>query len=150
MVEEQIAIEKLALFFYFSYMDEGRALGATKACLPSIRRNSNAVKSPTWEVALVRETFKTVKSRKDFGALSRVGFVQGHVQFPASSNWGPWFEYRKSAPIEDFSTLIWIKLLGFSVEAVAQGLGVTEGTVKYRLASGLKELSAYVPTERSN
>jgi hypothetical protein len=142
--EQNTAIEKLALFFYFSFMDEAKALGATKHCLPSLRRRAENQKNQDWESILVEETFKTVRKRKEFGSLSRVGFVQGHVNFPTGSNWGPWFEYRKIADPEEFATLIWIKLLGLSIEAVAKGLNVTSGTVRYRLSNGLKALGAYV------
>lgn len=145
MVEEQLAIEKLALFFYFSFMDESRARESTSQCLRRIRNRIGENKSANWEALLVEESFKAIRTKKEFGTLSRVGFVQGHVKFPAGSNWGPWFEYRKSADAESFCTLIWVKVLSASVEAVAEGLNVSVGTIRHRLAKSLLELGESLP-----
>lgn len=135
--EEKQAIEKLALFFYFCFMDEGRAQAATLKAIQGLRdKNTNE----SWNSRLVRTSRKVLGKQKDFGSVSHIGFVQGNIEFPEGANWGPWFEFRKQSEMDSFTSIIWVKILGISTAEVAQGLDVTEGTVRYRLSHALREM----------
>lgn len=143
LAAEKKAIENLALFFYFCFMDESRArLACQKALRPLREFLKNPSAEATWRVQLVKSTQKILAKQKNFGSVSHIGFVQGHIRFPEGSDWGPWFEFRKRTEPELFTAVIWVKVLGFKISEVAEGLGVTEGTVRFRLSRGLRELGA--------
>jgi hypothetical protein len=79
--------------------------------------------------------------------VAHLGFVQGQIQFPEKSNWGPWFEFRKHADREELSAVLWTKILGVSEEALAQAQSLTLGTVRFRVGRGLKHLGQYILRE---
>jgi hypothetical protein len=138
------SVEKLALFFYFCFMDEGRAQAATRDSLFQLRKRRSDGRASS-EAVIVNVTDSILRKNPVAQGLRHVGFIEGYVDFPEGSNWGPWFEYRKSADAEDFSTLIWVKVLGFTISDVASGLGVSEGTVKFRLGNAMRDLGQLVP-----
>ena len=142
--EEKQAIEKLALFFYFCFMDEGRAHAATEKAVKSIREQSS---KESWDARVVRASKRVLDKQKDFGTVSHIGFVQGHIEFPEGSNWGPWFEFRKQSETDSFTSVIWVKILGISPEDVAQGLDLTEGTVRFRLSHALRDMGKIISGE---
>ena len=56
--EEKQAIEKLALFFYFCFMDEGRAHTATEKAVKCMRDQSS---KESWDARVVRATKKSFR-----------------------------------------------------------------------------------------
>ena len=144
VAEEKQAIEKLALFFYFCFMDEGRAQAATEKAIKAMREYSS---KESWNSRLVRASKKIIYKQKDFGTVSHIGFVQGQIEFPEGSNWGPWFEFRKQSEVDSFTSVIWVKILGIDAAEVAQGLDVTEGTVRFRLSHALRSMGQIIRGE---
>ena len=140
------AIEKISLFFYFCFIDEARARAAAEKAIQAIKEYRNKKIS---DARVVRVTSKILQQQKNLGSVSHIGFVEGNIHFPEGADWGPWFEFRKQSEIDKFSTVIWTKILGFSTRDVANGLSVTEGTVKHRLSHALKELGQIIRGEAS-
>lgn len=145
-VQLEKAAEKIALFFYFCFMDESRALAASGKAfrLYSDRVVGEKLNS---DVQVIRACYKVLSSQKDFGSVSHIGFAQGNIEFPKGSNWGPWFEFRKSADVDVYAAVILVKVLGFTVTDVAEALNVTDGTVRHRLSRALRGLGQFVQGE---
>jgi hypothetical protein len=133
-------LEKLALFFYFSFMDEGRAHAATLKALRRLRSFKSRFQGEDWQTSLVRETNAILRESSEMGGVSRIGLSQRQVKFPEGSDWGAWFSFRKASHPETFSVVIWVKILGLPIDAVARGLGISTGAVLFRLNTAMKEL----------
>jgi hypothetical protein len=140
MLENEFS-EKLALYFYFSFLDELKAQAYTLKALKNFRKESIAKKKKEWSAAdLVRVTYQqTKKSKKHLRPTSLI-FSTGHIVLPEKSNWGPWFEFRKTANEKDFGAVLYYKVLKIPEEEIAAGLDLPIGTVRYRVGKGLKIL----------
>lgn len=138
--------EKIALYFYFSFLDEAKAQAATTKVLKKIHQGRRFNQGDGREginlIDLVRltESFN-LKSRRAIKPMS-LAFAVGHIVIPENSNWGPWFEFRKLANDKNFNAVLYSKILGVNENEIAEGLGVPVGTVRYRIGHGLKLLGS--------
>jgi hypothetical protein len=133
-------LEKLALFYYFSFLDEGRAQAATSQTLKKINQDRKVYKEAHADVELVRVTDQFLKNTKKKIKPVGLAFSSGSILLPEKSNWGPWFEFRKEADVYDFHTILYSRILGINETAIAEGLSLPVGTIHYRMGRGLKTL----------
>ncbi len=71
-------------------------------------------------------------------------FNEDQWRLPPKATLGPWLELRKSATPDEFLALLLVKALSLDSEVVAEQLGVTVGTLNYRLSRGMKKLGGFV------
>jgi DNA-directed RNA polymerase specialized sigma24 family protein len=77
--------------------------------------------------------------------------VRGRPQFSLESGWrvpqtldfAPWKEFQKKAPEEELLALVWSKALNFTDEEISQGLGLTEGTLRFRVGRALRKMGTF-------
>lgn len=136
------AIEKIALFFYFAFLDEIRAREAGRVVLKKLRqktlgKNFSADEEAEMIVSLCDQHLDVFAKHAKPTGLS---FSAGQIILPPQSNWGPWFELRRLTEKNEFYAVLWTRVLGISEEVTARGLGVSLGTVRYRVGRGLKAL----------
>lgn len=135
-------IQKVALFFYFSFLDEIRARESSRVVLKKLRQKLLGRKVSADEEAemIVSMCHQNLDAFSQQAKPTGLSFSAGQIILPPQSNWGPWFELRRLAEKNEFHAVLWTRILGFSEEIVARGLGVTLGTVRYRVGRGLKTL----------
>lgn len=143
-------IKSLALFSYFAFLDENRAMDAAGKALVLVSDKLKKDKQLKTSVAVVWATERVWNENQ--GQLLR-----GHPSVNSDKNWilpkgfdlGPWKEFQKNATEDELLVIIWSKILGINDEDIAQALGITEGTVRYRMARALRKLGAMTqPTRR--
>jgi len=147
-------LEKVALFYYFSFLDEAKAQAVTARTLKKFRLErieKNKLNENASDVELVGVTNEFIKKHKK-KAIHPLGlsFSAGSIVLPDKSNWGPWFEFRKSADERDFHALLYSRILGLSDASIAAGLLLPLGTVRYRLGRALKHLGKILNHSGSN
>lgn len=136
-------VEKIALFFHLSLLNEARAQSLTVNTIKKFRRQQIKAKISGKNFKtddLVRFTAQQLKREKNQANPPRLAFSAGALLLPEKSNFGPWFEFRKVADEKDFSAVLYSKVLQLSDEDIASGLAVSVGTVRFRVAKGLKTL----------
>jgi len=126
-------LEKIALFYYFSFLDEAKAQAITARTLKVLHKQPADAEIVSTTNHFLQETNKRIKP-------VGLAFSAGSIVLPEKSNWGPWFEFRKQADPKDFHTLLYAKILGIADNDIATGLNVPVGSVRYRLGRGLKQL----------
>lgn len=136
-------VKAIALFFYFAFLDDRRAIEAsTQAlhiCSEKMKRSSDLKCS----VALVAAThtvwnkykFRIVRGRPNTSPES--GWL-----LPSAVDLGPWREFQKNATQDELLTVIWSKILKISDQEISEGLGITQGTIRYRLGRALRKLGS--------
>jgi hypothetical protein len=141
-------LEKIALFYYFAFLDEGKAQAATARTIKTLlKKNISEKSSPKHALrTFVAITNKTVQKNKGESRAANFSFSAGHIVLPEKSNWGPWFEFRKVAEEPDFLAILYAKVLGIDETTIALGLNVPVGTVRHRLGRGLKVLGRICST----
>ncbi len=136
-------LEKLALFYYFSFLDEVKAQAATLKTLKKIKIDMISKRRDESDFT-VNEFIEVTnglleRSLKNIKPVS-LAYSSGYIILPDRSNWGPWFELRKVINEKDFRALLYSKILKFSEEQIATGLDLPAGTIRYRISRALKAL----------
>jgi len=136
-------VKSIALFFFFAFLDDRRALEASTQAINIF--SDKKKKNPQFsdEVLVVMVTFAVWT--KHHLKLNR-----GNPNFSAEAGWmiptdldlGPWREFQKLATQDELLAVIWSKILNLSEADIAQGLGISEGTVRYRLGRALRKLGS--------
>ncbi len=136
-------IEKIALFYHFSFLDEVRAQAATEKTIKKYRREyfaAQLVRKELSSVDFVRLTTEQLAKEKKNVRPTNLAFTSGELVLPEKSNFGPWFEFRKLADDKDFIAVLYSRVVGITEGCIAQGMNLSQGTVRFRIAKGLKIL----------
>ena len=145
---KEAQIRSVALFFFYTFIDKSLALKASVEALELYdkRLKRRETHSPA-ESLLVYSTYKVWKKyskkrnvkAKDF-ELPAEGWI-----IPPGLKMEPWREFVKDVDPQLYLAVIWSHLLNFSDKDISEGLGVTEGSIRYRVGQGLKILGNIVP-----
>jgi len=135
--------KSIALFFFFALMDEQRAIEATSKAIQNYR--GRMAKHPEKKSAVT-----LVAATADVWRIEGSRVVRGRQNFAFGAGWslpegldlGPWKEFQKTAQEDEFLALIWSQILKISDEDLATGLGISIGTLRYRLGKALRKLGA--------
>src|SRR5687767_1220689 len=122
-------VEKIALFYYFTYLDESKAQTATVQTLKKIISLLPG-KVSTEEIfflEFIKQTHRFVEQFNSSENTNYLSVVSSHVDLPEGSNWGPWFEYRRVGPQQEFFSVLYHQILKIPVNTIAQGLDVSHG-----------------------
>lgn len=141
----EVEVKAIALFFYFAFLSERRAIDASMEALSllnEIKSKKPDIKSMVAFVAAtdqVWEKNKTKITRGRINVAENTGWIlQSQVEL------GPWREFQKHATYDELVILIWSKILKISDQEIAEGLSITNGTVRYRLGRALRKLGGMV------
>lgn len=138
----------IALFFFYSLMDEELAVQASsKAIRYGYKKlkhlNTHNTESELEASALVHLTHKFwMKSRDKKMIRPSQKLLEAGWQLADGVELGLWRHFLRESEPEESLILIWSKILKFDDQDIAKGLGVTVGTVRHRSARGLKKLGS--------
>lgn len=139
-------IKALALFFFYSALDERFAQQATinsyKKC--QIRMKKGKLPQDKWPSVIVHVTnsyFEKLNRNKVKPAA--ISYEAGWLLKPGL-DLGVWMEFQKESELDEFLSVIWSQVLKFSDEEISDGLGLTVGTVRHRVGRGLTKLGSVV------
>lgn len=139
-------IKAIGLFFFLALLDERKAkISATKAVGIFLRRMK---KNPQMSTSVT-----VVAVTKKIWDKSRAQHSRGRPQFTPDSGWlfpkdldlSPWMEFQKSAPEDELLVSIWTQGLKISNQDLSLALGITEGTIRYRLARAFRKIGGMLP-----
>lgn len=140
MLEDSL-ITKSALFFFYSIENELVAWEAAQKTLGQVQSllSKNSTVSP--HVILVQQTSKNWEKYREAMAAKSTKF-EGDLAFTVKEgvDLGAWRQFSKDAEKEELLSVIWSKVLKLSDEEIAEGIGVTPGTVRHRVGRGLRHL----------
>lgn len=143
-MSDEARIRSLALFFFFAALDERfsrvAAVKALRRCRTRIRQGQ--LPDEKWPSVIVHVThsfFNKLKQTKSHPAA--ISYEAGWL-IPEGIDLGPWMEFQKEAELDEFLAVLWSRILGISDEAISEGLGLTVGTIRHRLARGLVVLGS--------
>lgn len=137
-------IKSVSLFFFYSLLDEDLAQKSAKEVIELLRpklkvKTEKDLTNPG--VILIHQCMTEYKRTKQALVQGKASLNQRtRFLLPPGVNIGAWRQLRKEIPEEEFIALIWSQVVGFDDSQIAQGLGITEGTVRYRVGRGLRHL----------
>lgn len=134
-------LRALALFFYFALLDDRKAIEcsieAFSLCQDRKKRNPKE-KSSVIVVAATSKIWEDIYLKVQRG-LPNTSVESGWV-LPPELDLGPWREFQKNATKDELLVVIWSRVLNFSDQDIANGLGMTIGTIRYRMARAFRKL----------
>ena len=144
-MDREAQIKSVALFFFFSLLDEKAAFQATTKTLGQSfrrqrRKDDDESDAPSRLVHLTQKNWEKWNNKKKAGQ-SLITYEAGWLLKP-DIDLGPWKEFRKEADPDEFLAVIWSHILKFSDQHISEGLGVTIGTVRHRVGRGLRHLGS--------
>lgn len=139
-------IRTIALFFFFCFLDERRAIEATTQAVQKFDEKLKSNSGVDTETLVVSVTHKIWS--KYHGKVSR-----GRPSFSTDSGWlvpealdlGAWKEFQKTAQEDEFLSVIWLYILKIPESKISDALGVSQGTLRFRVGKGLRKLGALTP-----
>lgn len=141
----------IAVFFYFALQDEKMATQATVKSLQRIRKRLEAQEkaggvNPHFSEALLVSVTQKIWDKFKHGIRNTQSAVsiEGGWLVPEGTDLGPWREFRKEAKEEEFLILLWSQVLKLSDNGISHGLGISTGTVRYRIGRALRRLGRMV------
>lgn len=141
MTSEMIGI--ISRFFFLTLLDEQAAFSASARALQIWRSKLSRSRHPDVEAeallvsTLCRQWELLIKETQ---AGQPMVFATEDWQMPNDVELGPWLEFRREAPADEFLAVLMVKVLKLSVAGVGAGLKCSEGTVAHRLSRGLRRL----------
>ncbi len=146
-------IRSIALFFYFSLMNEKLAQSASSKVVHQLKiflkKRHDQVSKFEMHAKVVELTqehwsrFQTTAKRQGVVALSRSLWSP-----PKQTDLGPWRQFYKESDSKEFLSVIWSRILGYEDQEIASGLRLSEGTVRHRVSRGLRHLGSMYRLDR--
>jgi hypothetical protein len=146
MYDEQI--KGISLFFFFALLDENKAMtAATRAVdLFFSRMRKNPQSKPN--VMLVYVTLFVWQKMKG-------NFLRGRPHYSTESGWhlpanlddSPWKQFQKEASEDELLSVIWSQILKISEDEISYALGVSDGTIRYRIGRSLRKLGSMISSK---
>lgn len=143
VIMTESSVRSLALFFYFAFLDDQKAQDAASEALVlshTLRSRNSHLSPDAVLVAATHKVWNKYKTKVQRG-VSNTSSESGWI-LPEGVSIGPWLEFQKSVSEEELLSVIWSKILGISETDISLGIGITEGTVRYRLARSLRKLGS--------
>jgi hypothetical protein len=140
MTDDQV--RRIALFFLFTLMDERVAMHAAQKAVAHLKATSG----PNAEGATVIQTLRRLhdQHRKLLPRSRPVQIPVGTLTLPDGADFAPWIKFQKEGSDQEIVAVVLSKILSYADEDIADGLGVSLGTARYRIGKGVRQLGLSV------
>lgn len=139
---ETSVIDTVAKFFYLSSLNEQLTFSASIRVLSELRARGHL--SDEHRAQWVQSLIKWKAKLKYLPKKAWTENAEEGLTWPEDVDVNSWLNFSSFSDATEVEAVLLCKILGFSVEETAIGLGVSPGTVRYRLGRGLRQLGGYV------
>lgn len=143
MKEEQL--RKILLFYFFVTLDEQRSKDlARKSWLWCQKRKKQDLKMDPDHLVLLslQEKWNQIKKYKRLG-VSQYSLDSGWL-FPRGLKLEVWKAFQREASEEELFVTVLTQILQYPIETVVEALGISAGTIRYRLAKATRKIGGYL------
>lgn len=157
-------IKLMALFFYYVFLEKRITLKATQKAFKmqkkilvhkqnqATQKQLISAQKPTSMALMISTCLHIWQKYKKYGFHKKDKNLQGFYNidshqygFSSSIDLGPWCDFLKEAEEHVILVVIFSHILLLSEKDIAKGMGVSVGTVRYRLGYGLRLLGSMSP-----
>lgn len=140
---EASVIETVAKYFYFSCLDEQISFTASLKALTDLKNRGALDKDArsVW-IEVLNKWKPRLRSLRGGHWKHKPG--ESGFSFPADLHIDAWVNFLTSGESSEVEAVLLSKILGFRDDEIAEGLGVTPGTVRYRVGRGLRHLGGFL------
>lgn len=134
---------KIALFFLFSLTDEPSALHAAHKSIAQFKASAaHSSQLDAASIRILKKIYDKHKAQHPRDANAPAPREPWNIRPKISVE--AWMRFRRNATDEEAIALVLSRIVGASDTEIAQGLGVSIGTVRYRVGKALKQLGGFV------
>lgn len=130
----------IALFFLFSLMDEKTALAAAHKAVASAKASAPSASKTPSEATIVTVLRKTFDVHRKLLPRNRPTETPTSWKFKSGVDARAWSRFHKESSDAEVTAVVLSKILGYSEESIAEGLNVSIGTLRFRVAKGMRNL----------
>jgi DNA-directed RNA polymerase specialized sigma24 family protein len=136
-------VRQIALFYLFTLMDEKVALQAAHKTIAQLKAaNSKSGWSKSTVVkALARNYASHRKTLPRHPQNASGSGPEAAMILPSGVDFSVWKRFSLDASEPETIVVVLVNILGFKEEDVAEGLGISLGTVRYRLGKGISQMA---------
>ena len=143
MSSEAAVVEAVAKYFFFCCLDEQQSFAASlrvlselkaQNCLGDTHRSQWVKILSKWKVKVTH-----LRPRPWTDSANEKGFY-----LPDDFDLSGWVSFIGSGEAAEVEAVLLSRILAFTDDEIASGLGVTSGTVRYRVGRGLRHLGGYI------
>ena len=146
MSDEQV--RWIALFFLFSSMDEKVAIQSAQKAIAQLKSAGAKMITPA---LIIRTSRKILEHYHQSPMRNRAPVIpQGVWTLPPHFDMTSWMKFQKDAAPEQVVAVIFSKILGFNDVDIAEGLGISLGTARYRVGKGIRQLGTLMKISGSS
>lgn len=133
---------KVALFFLFTFMEEGVAVQAAHQAVARLKSmtkgdHQNSIQEST----TIRVLMKGLDQHRKSLLRQRSGRQPGRVWvLEPQVDIALWNEFRKTASDGEVVAVVLARILSFSEEDIAEALNLSIGTIRTRVSRGIRQL----------
>lgn len=134
----------IALFFLFSLMDQKVALEAAHRAIAQVK----ALPPDATRVDITRimkrgfDTHRKMLARNQPTEMSDTALI-----FAKGADLASWEKFHRASSDAEITAIVLTKILGYSEDDAAKAFQVSLGTMKYRVAKGVRQLGAALPKD---
>jgi hypothetical protein len=132
---------EIALFYLLSLMDEKLALSAAHKSIAQLKamKPRDDGKHDRADVArILRKGFDT--HRKMLSRNRPTEMSETLLGFPEGTDFATWQKFYRSSSDAEVTAVVLARILGYPEASIAEGFSVSAGTMKYRVAKGVRQL----------
>jgi hypothetical protein len=140
---ERPRIESVVKYFYLTCLDEQLSFAVSLKALSELRARNYLDEEfrGHWVATLTKWRPRTRSQRPR--AWSENPAAKGFL-FPVDFDMTAWVSFVNSAEPSESEAVLLSRILFFTDDEIAAGLGVTAGTVRHRVGHGLRKLGGLV------
>lgn len=135
--------EAVAKYFFFICLDERLSFSASLKVLNELkaRNRLDMDHRDHWVQTLHKWKPKLahMRARQWTDSPLHKGFL-----FPREFDLAAWVSFMNATDFSEVEAVLLSRILGFSDAEISEGLGVTLGTVRYRVGRGLRHLGGFI------
>lgn len=137
-------IRSAALFFFLALLDEDKATQLASSLVKAYRKkvSDQDADDPSFFVYLMSHRIQKLKTASQNQLLTIRPINEWLI--PEGCDFGKWQAFAKKSEHEELHALIWSQILGLADADIAKGIGVSEGTVRYRVGRALIKLGEQI------
>lgn len=143
MTEEHL--RKISLFFFFVTLSESQARDLSRQCYSwclSKKNKNPKMNSDTILILGLSRFWDQIKNKPRLG-VSQVSQDSGWI-LPPQFKLEPWIAFQKNASEEEIFAALLFRVLKYSPEVISESLGITSGTLRYRVAKAVRRIGKFV------
>lgn len=133
------AVKAAATFSFLCLLSDKQALKITGKIIDRLKKEDGDEEAADFWARFVEVTFRIWE--KNIGGKADIKQNHKAWKVPQGVSLSEWTLFRKNAYSEEFLAVLWGKVIGIEEAVIARGLGVSAGTISYRLNRGIRFLS---------